>query len=117
MDFTVIAYIIALGWMSYRGAAAIKRMIDVWSESQRSDDWFLRIFWPLAPLTDGIFWTRVFQFAVDLTLSSLGMMFTRIAIAGRASAPIGALFGLACSAMITGSSWYYKSKTKQTSKA
>lgn len=106
-ELTVIMYTIALVYILWRAGAAVKRAIDVATEAIGNGH---SILWPLAPLADGLFWSRVLQFAMDIIMSSLGMMFTRIAIAGTASAPIGALLGLACSFGITGAGAYARAK-------
>lgn len=104
--FTVVAYVIALSVIVVRIGLTGKRVIDVWAQQRRRS-----LFWPFAPLVDGLFWSRFLQMATDMTLSFLGMALTRIAIAGTASAPIGALLGLSCSAMITSGGWYFQKKT------
>ena len=103
--FTIIAYTVALSILLVRAGLWGKRTIDIWASSRR-------LYWPLLPLVDGLWWSRLFQLAVDLLMSSLGMLFVRVAIAGTASAPIGALLGLSCSLMITSGGWYYQQKTQ-----
>lgn len=105
-EFAIFAYVIALGVLVYRAFMFGKRVIDVWASH---NGWF----WLLRPLFDGAAWSRLLQLATDITLSSLGMMFCRIAIAGTASAPIGALLGLSTSFLITGGSLYYQSQSKK----
>lgn len=106
-EFTFAAYTLALAWLTFRMALAGKRFIDVLAENHRK--WY----GILTPFFDKTFWARTVQLVLDVFASSAGMMFIRVAIAGEGSAPIGALFGLVISAMLTGGGVYYKTQTKQ----
>lgn len=107
-EFTFAAYALALAWLTFRMALAGKRFIDVLADNHQK--WY----GILTPFFDKIFWARAIQLALDVFASSAGMLFIRVAIAGEGSAPIGALFGLMISAMLTGGGVYYRTKTEQT---
>jgi hypothetical protein len=113
--FTVLCYVVALAWLGFRAGAAVKAAVDAMLEAQKPDrQWLVQVFWPLAPLFNGLFWSRFIRFGIDATFSLVAAVFTRLSVAGVASAPLGAILGLAISAGLTGTGAYYKAKSPKT---
>lgn len=94
-----LGYILAFCIVTFRFAFALRSLFHTIYDPEKA-------WWQKATLTGENFWGNAFKFALDTTMTGTCLVFSRIMIAGTASALVGAVIGLVLSASVTGAPMY-----------
>lgn len=92
-------YILAFGIVLFRFFFTIRSLFHTLYDP--SKEW-----WKKVTLTGENFWGNLAKFLLDTTMTGLCLVFSRIMIAGQASALVGAFVGLMLSFSVTGAPMY-----------
>lgn len=92
-------YILAFSIVTFRFAFALRSLFHTIYDPGKP-------LWRKLTLTGENFWGNFTKFVLDTTMTGLCLVFSRIMIAGTASALVGAFIGLTLSLTVTGAPMY-----------
>lgn len=92
-------YILAFSIVLFRFFFAIRSLFHTIYDPSKP-------IWQKVTLTGENFWGNLMKFVLDTTMTGLCLVFSRIMIAGTASALVGAFVGLMLSFSVTGAPMY-----------
>jgi len=94
-----LGYVLAFSIVMFRFAFALRSLFHTLYDPAKP-------LWRKMTLTGENFWGNFLKFLLDTTMTGLCLVFSRIMIAGTASALVGAFVGLMLSATVTGAPLY-----------